>query len=106
MDQLRRRAGSGGAHARAPLTTRLRVLPPFQRHPSAPLQIDARGFARAAELVLRGDMAGATANGVQQDGRYYDIYAFRSCNLRWNPKVLIRVSNTGAATSHLHADAP
>ena len=49
--------------------------------------VDAKGFVQAAEQILSGrSMAGATPNGVQQDGRYYDLYAFRSCNLHYNPK--------------------
>lgn len=49
--------------------------------------IDVAGFANAAFAVLTpGGVAGATPNGVFQDGRYYDVYAFRSCNLHWNPR--------------------
>jgi len=46
--------------------------------------VDVAGFHSAAAFVLQGRFAGATANGVYQDGRYYDLYAFRTCNLRYN----------------------
>lgn len=50
--------------------------------------VDLQGFKEAASAILGegvpNPVVGATANGVQRDGRYYDTFAFRSCHWHWN----------------------
>eukprot|EP00929_Paragymnodinium_shiwhaense_P119101 TRINITY_DN90990_c0_g1_i1.p1 TRINITY_DN90990_c0_g1~~TRINITY_DN90990_c0_g1_i1.p1 ORF type:complete len:808 (-),score=133.07 TRINITY_DN90990_c0_g1_i1:7-2430(-) len=49
--------------------------------------VDLDGLASSVRMVLApGGPVGATANGVTREGRYYDMFAFRSCNVHWDAR--------------------